>query len=179
MLDADERVPAELAGEIEQLQPARDVAGYSVPRRNHFCGRWIRSGGWWPDRLVRLIRTGQATLQGRGAADAVHETWQPKGICVALQSPIDHYSYGTITAYRRKFALYTALESKGRHGTLLGVIGAWLLVPVRFAWFWFRRGGIFEGWQGAYVCAGNAMYPAVVMMKSWSTAAPPQRGEQR
>ncbi|MDQ6766469.1 MAG: glycosyltransferase family 2 protein [Candidatus Eremiobacteraeota bacterium] len=170
MLDADERVTKELTQEIAALEPAINVSAYSLARRNHFCGRWIRSAGWWPDRLVRLFRTGQATMIARGSSShAVHETWQPHGGCVALRFPIDHFSYASVAEYRRKFALYSALEARGARVGLARVVAAWAAVPLRAAWFLVRRGGVFEGWRGAYVCTGSALYPAVVATKRWAS----------
>src|SRR3546814_18145061 len=53
-IDADERVPAELAGAIrrELDQPRAD--GYRIGHLSKFCGRWIRHSGWWPDRVLQL-----------------------------------------------------------------------------------------------------------------------------
>ena len=168
MLDADERISPGLARELLELDPAPDIGGYSVPRRNHFCGRWIRSAGWWPDRLIRLFRTGHARLVARGPkSQGVHETWEPSGRSCELHAPIEHYSYDSAAEYRRKFALYTDLEASGGHAGFLAALAGWVLVPARFAWYWLRRGGIVEGWRGAFVCAGNAAYPAVVTTKRW------------
>lgn len=168
MLDADERMSADLARELQELDPSSEIGGYSVPRRNHFAGRWVRSGGWWPDRLIRLFRTGRARLVARGpASHGVHETWAPSGEVRELRSPIEHYSYDSPSDYRRKFSMYTDLESSAGVATLGAVASAWLVVPARFAWYWLRRGGIFEGWRGALVCGGNAAYPAVVSTKRW------------
>ena len=64
MIDADERLTAELRYELHALNPASSVAAYSVPRRNWFMRKWVRGAGWWPDRLVRLFRTGQARAVG-------------------------------------------------------------------------------------------------------------------
>jgi glycosyltransferase involved in cell wall biosynthesis len=169
MLDADERVTPELAAEIELLAPPDTTGGYSVARRNYFCGRWIRSGGWWPDRLVRLFRTGQATITARGSGDvSVHEAWQLSGDCEQLRAPLDHFSYANIQEYRRKFALYTGLEAEGTPAGFGRVMASWLMMPLRAAWFLVRRGGIIEGWRGAYVSIGSALYPAVVATKSWT-----------
>ena len=171
MLDADERFTPDLRTELADLQPSDQIVAYSVARRNHLCGRWIKSAGWWPDRLVRLMRTGQATIATRNGGTptphAVHETWQPRGACGRLLAPLDHFSYPSTAEYRRKFALYTGLEACGVSADVAGVIVAWLVVPARAAWFWLFRGGIAEGWQGAYACAGSALYPAVVATKSW------------
>ncbi|MCS5687272.1 MAG: glycosyltransferase family 2 protein, partial [Acidimicrobiales bacterium] len=54
-LDADERVPHQLAQEISQLletEPAH--RGYRVPRVTFHLGRWIRSTDWYPDFQLRL-----------------------------------------------------------------------------------------------------------------------------
>ncbi len=171
MLDADERISPELMREIDALEPPDDVGGYSIPRRNHFCGRWIRSSGWWPDRLVRLIRTGRARMTARGSgANAVHETWLPEGRTLDVQSAIDHYSYKSVADYRRKFALYTGLEAQAQSSGLSTVILAWGTAPLRLAWNLVRHGGLLEGWRGVYVCSGSALYPAVVATKSWRQA---------
>src|SRR5882724_7668857 len=57
VVDADERVTLELAGEIQRLladEPACD--GYSLRRDNFFLGHPIRHCGWNTSRLVRLFR---------------------------------------------------------------------------------------------------------------------------
>jgi glycosyltransferase involved in cell wall biosynthesis len=54
-LDADEAVAEELEAEIlllKSIGPRFD--GYSMPRMAQYLGRWIRHGGWYPDRKIRL-----------------------------------------------------------------------------------------------------------------------------
>ncbi len=163
MIDADERITPELAAELQRLDPLPAVMAYSVARRNWFCGRWIRSAGWWPDRLIRLFRTGQARI----AAAAVHETWTPTGVSAQLRAPLDHYSYEDVAEYRRKFSRYTTLEAQTQDCGLVGVVAAWLLMPLRAIWFLVRRGGVLDGWRGVYVSVASALYPAVVATKRW------------
>ncbi|HEY6121241.1 MAG TPA: glycosyltransferase family 2 protein [Pyrinomonadaceae bacterium] len=58
-LDADERVSDQLKESIQRLRdrPASDLAeGYLVSRRTFYQGRWIRGGGWYPDRQLRLFK---------------------------------------------------------------------------------------------------------------------------
>lgn len=58
-LDADERVSDELRKSVESLRQ-RDESGladgYQIARRSYYQGRWIRGGGWYPDRQLRLFR---------------------------------------------------------------------------------------------------------------------------
>jgi len=165
MLDADERLSRALVDELLAIDEADDVSGYSMPRRNVVCGRWIRGAGWWPDRLVRLFRSGRARLESR--AGGLHERWRCDGRTQTLRAPIVHLSYPTLAEYRRKFAAYTGIEAGGRRSSLARVAGAWLLFPIRAAWLYGARGGILDGWQGAYVSAASAAYPAVVETKAW------------
>ena len=54
-LDADERVTPELRARVEDILRADGpAAGYAVPRRNIFWGRWVRHGRLYPDRQIRL-----------------------------------------------------------------------------------------------------------------------------
>ncbi|HEU4459529.1 MAG TPA: glycosyltransferase family 2 protein [Methylibium sp.] len=66
-LDADEYLGRELADEIARRLPAlpEDVAGVRLKRRHVFLGRWIRHGGRYPLRLLRLWRCGQGRVEDR------------------------------------------------------------------------------------------------------------------
>jgi len=176
MIDADERLTPELRYELHALNPPPSVVAYSLPRRNWFLKKWVRGAGWWPDRLVRLFRTGQARVVGHVSTEGstrlndsdIHERWIPDGAGAALQAPLDHYSYASLGAYRKKFADYTALEARHMLASPARVAAAWLLSPLRFLWLLFAKYGIFDGWRGVYICAGSALYPAVAATKSWT-----------
>jgi glycosyltransferase involved in cell wall biosynthesis len=167
MLDADERLSSELSTELESLDPAPDIVAYSMPRRNYFCGSWVRGAGWWPDRLVRLFRTGHAGITSRhGGEGALHETWQPDGACAALAAPLDHYSYATLAEYRAKFERYTSIEAAASPADPLAVVSASSLFPVRVLWLLFGRGALLDGWRGAYIAWCSALYPVAVAAKA-------------
>lgn len=169
MLDADERLSIALREELAALVPQESVTAFSVPRRNWFCGRWIRSAGWWPDRLVRMFRTGTAEVvakSGESGAD-LHETWRTEGHCVGLNGPIEHFSYQSTSAYWRKFVRYTNLEAQTAASSSFDTLASWLAAPLRFGWLAVARGGLLDGWRGMVVCAGSALYPAVAAAKKW------------
>ena len=171
MLDADERLTSAGRAELLACEASAQTRAYSVPRKNFFCGRWIRGAGWWPDRLVRLFQTGAARIASTGDSfvTAVHERWDVDGAIAQLAEPIEHYSYSSVAAYRSKFARYTSLEaasltSRVGFGSLAA---AGMLVPLRAVWLLFVRGGALDGWRGAYVSIGSACYPAVATWKAW------------
>lgn len=108
-LDADERVTPELAQEIRRVTAEADsLDGYTVARRNHFLGQWIRHGGWYPDRTVRLFRRGQ----GRFLPRAVHEAVRVEGRVGALAAPMEHYTYRSLSAYLVRMDRYSTLAAE-------------------------------------------------------------------
>lgn len=167
MLDADERLSPELSSEITALDPPAEIDAYSVPRRNFFCGRWIRGAGWWPDRLIRLFRTGRAAIHSRGnGMAALHETWTVQGAPAELRAPLDHYSYASLADYRRKFKRYTDLEASAKTPDAFALASASLVAPLRALWLLLGRGAIADGWRGAYIAWCSALYPVAVAAKA-------------
>lgn len=123
MIDSDERVGADLAAEIRAAVAAADPdTAYALPRLTWAFGRYLRHGGWWPDRVVRLYH------RERGAYDAalVHEkVILAPGVKVArLASPLLHHTYADLQEYLTKSAAYAkawadARKRAGRRATLL------------------------------------------------------------
>jgi glycosyltransferase involved in cell wall biosynthesis len=59
-LDADEELTEELTLEIENKLPKvkKDVNGIILKRRIIFMGRWLKHGGLYPIKIMRIIRNG-------------------------------------------------------------------------------------------------------------------------
>jgi len=107
-LDADEMVPAETAAEIRMIvrqQPER--AGYYLPRRNYFLGRWLKHGGHYPDWQLRFFRRGK----GRFPESHIHERLCIDGEVGRLCHPLVHSPYETKEECRRKLEFYTSFEA--------------------------------------------------------------------
>lgn len=66
-LDADEVIEPDLAAKLARELPTlpADVAGINFDRKHIFMGRWIRHGGRYPLRMVRVWRTGQGRVEDR------------------------------------------------------------------------------------------------------------------
>ncbi|MBI4776427.1 MAG: glycosyltransferase family 2 protein [Deltaproteobacteria bacterium] len=108
-LDADERVTPELVEEIrEVLHRSNSMDGYSIPRKNHFAGHWIRHGGWYPDRTLRFFRRNRGRFEER----AVHEKVVIQGKTSDLQNPILHYTYRDISDFLRRSDRYSSLSAR-------------------------------------------------------------------
>lgn len=66
-LDADEYLEPDLQNEIAETLPSlsKGVAGIYLKRKVLFQGKWIRYGGFYPQTLLRIWRTGQARIEQR------------------------------------------------------------------------------------------------------------------
>src|SRR5690606_9434389 len=67
-VDADERVPVELAEEIRKVITQGHTVGYQIPRHNFIFGKLTTGAGWYPDYQTRLLKVGKAHYQ-----NPVHE----------------------------------------------------------------------------------------------------------
>lgn len=108
-LDTDERVTPALREEI--LTVARGdgpLAGYRVPRKNFFGGRWIKHLGWYPDYTLRLFRRDRGRFRDR----EVHEEVVVDGPVGILTAPLEHYSYINLAEYAARQERYARLAAR-------------------------------------------------------------------
>jgi glycosyltransferase involved in cell wall biosynthesis len=156
-LDTDERVSAALKEEIlGVLARGGPHAGYRVPRKNYFGGRWVRRLGWYPDYIVRLFRRGKGRFKDR----EVHEVVLVDGPVGTLAEPLEHYSYNNLAEYAARqdhYALLAAREMvrEGRRP-----------FPGDLAWrpfftflnLFFLKGGFLEGSLGFSLALHSSRY---------------------
>ncbi|MBN9373177.1 MULTISPECIES: glycosyltransferase family 2 protein [unclassified Hydrogenophaga] len=66
-LDADEIIEPDLAREIAEKLPRlpTDVVGVNLKRKHIFMDRWVRHGGRYPLRMLRLWRQGHGRIENR------------------------------------------------------------------------------------------------------------------
>jgi glycosyltransferase involved in cell wall biosynthesis len=156
ILDADERVSAEAAVLIDQAvsQEGKTVAAYSFKRRNYLYGRWIKRSGWWPDRIVRLVRKDA----GRFSQRAVHEQWVAEGAVEAWDVCIEHFSFRCCSDLVAKMERYSTLGAQdllkeGRHANSLtpALHGAWTFFQT-----YFLQLGLMDGYGGFLIAVMNA-----------------------
>ena len=101
-LDADERVSEELRTSIEKLRNTDDADladGYLIARRAFYMGQWIRGGGWYPDRQLRLYRK----ARGRWVGPYIHEAVKldEGGRLETLNGDILHYTVNDAATHHR------------------------------------------------------------------------------
>jgi glycosyltransferase involved in cell wall biosynthesis len=108
-LDADEDVESALAEEIRQTLAANPSAdGFWIPRKNFFLGRWIRHGGFYPDRKLRLFRRDAGQFEER----LVHEDVRITGTTARLKNNLLHRAYPTLEGYLEHMNRYSSLGAQ-------------------------------------------------------------------
>ena len=66
-MDADEYITSSLAEEINKnlSHLEQDVTGIILKRQVHFMDRWIKHGGYYPIKLLRIWRNGVGSIEQR------------------------------------------------------------------------------------------------------------------
>jgi (heptosyl)LPS beta-1,4-glucosyltransferase len=108
-VDADERIPPDLAMEVRQVIRERSEAGWWVPRHNFIAGREVRHGGFYPDCQLRLLRRDRARYD---PARPVHEVVLLDGDAGTLRHPMIHYNYDDWRQFHAKQRRYALLEAR-------------------------------------------------------------------
>jgi glycosyltransferase involved in cell wall biosynthesis len=147
-----------------QLAKAEPV-GFWFPRKNFFLGRWIKHGGFWPDRKLRLFRRGKGHVK-----DAlVHEVIEVEGNTLKLQHAILHHSYPTLSGYIEHMNRYSSLgaemaAARGQHGNFTNII---LRPFFTFIYNYFLRLGFLDGREGLLLHLYHAVYVSWKYAKLW------------
>jgi len=156
-LDADERVSNDLRLEIESVvNSSSPLDGHYIPRKNFFCGQWIRYGGWYPDYNLRLFRKGAGHFQER----AVHEKVILDGSAGYLKNPLEHYTYRSTKDYIERLERYSGLAAAEISDR--GRWSRWHTLTLRplftFLNMYLFRRGILDGTAGLFLAVSYAYY---------------------
>ncbi len=182
-LDADEELSDGLRKEIENVVAVHntvvpeDTPGIGVPctvfsiaRRNMFLGRWMRHGGFWPDRKVRLFQRGCALFENR----PVHETIKVSGVVGELQFPLHHHSYPTLNGYIEHMNRYSALgaemaAAQGRtsRNWFVFIFNTLYRPYFTFLYNYLLRAGFLDGREGFLQHLYHAVYVSWKYAKAW------------
>lgn len=170
-IDADERVTPALAEEIQSAVQCADAPdAFSLPRLSSYCGQYMRHGGWYPDRVVRLFRRGKA----RFSDDIVHESVQVQGRVGQLHNDLIHISYRSLEDVLEKMNRYSSagaekLATRGRRASLATALGKSLWAFIRT---YVIRRGFLDGRLGFVLACGIAHETWYRYLKLWLAQRP-------
>lgn len=166
-LDADEALSPESCAEILRAikDAPDDVAGFSLPRLSRYLERWIRHGGWFPDRKVRLVRRGHA----RWVGDGLHEKLEVTGSVRQLKHPLLHYVYRDISDQIRTINRFSTVTAEHRPNAASGWYVWWGVFHAlgKFLECAIWKLGILDGIPGLVIAMNSAFYVFLKHAKAW------------
>jgi|SRR3989344_3347022 len=167
-LDADEKIPNELAEEIKSILKIKNnkINGYWISRKNIIFGKWIEHTGWYPDHQLRLFRK----EKGRFEEKHVHEMIKLDGESDYLKNPMFHNNYENINQFLQKtFFIYAPNEADNLIKNSYKF--DWkdsIRFPVKeFLSRFFAREGYKDGLHGLVLSLLMAFYHLVIFVNIW------------
>ncbi|ALD20018.1 glycosyltransferase family 2 protein [Hymenobacter sp. DG25A] len=156
-LDADEVLTEELRQSIRQAKNNWQGAGYTLARLTNYCGSWVRHGGWYPDRKLRLYDRRLGQWEGL----LLHERYetQPGQLVEALNGDLLHYSYDSVEQHVAQLNRFTSIAAeelwlRGKRDVTLFHL---LLKPIwKFVHGYFLRLGMLDGFAGLSIATISA-----------------------
>jgi glycosyltransferase involved in cell wall biosynthesis len=185
MVDADERVPADLAREIQSTVAVAgaEVALYRMRRKDHFLGKWLRRSSGYPTWFGRLVRLGRIRVERE-----VNEEYIADGRIGHLKAHLHHFPFNRGIAYwferHNRYSTMEAAAKLGIHGQRI-VLRALVsgdpidrrrtlkqllyYVPFRpqivFLYLYIVRLGILDGRAGFHFSRMRATYEMLIDLK--------------
>lgn len=164
LLASDARVQPEGIAEIRAAVQSDAYAGYFLPLKNHFVGRWMQHCGWWPDHHILLFRKDRGSMETRE-----HGEVKVDGAVGYLQVPILHFPHRSVAEYIRKTNRYT--DAEARDGVLHErpfrrrfVITKAMKNVQKTYW---KQHGDRDGMHGLVLCGLMAFYKCLLYAKYW------------
>ena len=176
LLDADEVLTPSLQDEIRRLLACADgrepkYGAYWIPRLNLYFGRWIRHGGFYPDRKLRLFRRGTARLSEGVGPHSTPQFTGPKG---KLRGDMLHYAYPSMGIYLEHMNRYSSeigqlLFKSSRTSKSLPafILNAVLNPAATFVYNYFFRLGFLDGREGLILHINHSVYIHLKFIKAW------------
>jgi glycosyltransferase involved in cell wall biosynthesis len=185
MVDADERVPADLAREAEQRVAAADAdtVMFRMRRRDFFLGQWLKRSSGYPTWFGRLLRIGRVTV-----AREVNEEYLADGRILHLNAHLHHFPFNKGIAFwferHNRYSSMEALAKMARHIEPVAPLALFSVdaierrrilkqmlyrVPLRplivFFYLYVFRLGVLDGRAGFYFSRMRAIYEFCIDLK--------------
>lgn len=178
LLDSDEQVSPGLAEEIRAaIKDPAAAAGYKLPRKNLFLGRWMRHGGFYPDPKLRLFRRGQGYVTGHDPHDRCELKPHVPQHIAQFRNALVHYTYPTLTLYLDHMNRYSSLGAelavaKGhRDFSFVDIV---VRPGLTFFYNYFFRLGFLDGREGLLLHLYHSAYVSWKYAKAWELSRKPR-----
>jgi glycosyltransferase involved in cell wall biosynthesis len=170
-LDADERVSDDLRRTIEILKTRPDIEladGFLISRRTFYQQRWIRGGGWYPDKQLRLFDRTKGSWKQRHIHESV--AMNPGTHVGELSGDLLHYTSPNAAHHHRmigeRYAPLAAQQmyEEGRRTSVFAVASAG---PSAFIRSFVLKGGFRDGFAGFTIASFAAHHAFLKHLMLW------------
>ena len=170
-LDADERVSDELRAGVEALRERDEASladGFRIARRSRYMGRWIRGGGWYPDKQLRLFNRSKGHWKQRHIHESVAmnsgaRTGELAGDLLHYTSPNSAHHHRVIGERYAPLAAQQMFD-EGRRTSALRVASAG---PSAFIRSFILKGGFRDGFAGFTIASFAAHHAFLKHLMLW------------
>lgn len=159
LIEADEVVDENLRKEILSIVEENRYDVLFIPVKTFFCGKWIKTCGWYPGYVPRLFKKGSIIFESK-----IHTNGKILSKNIGyLKNDLLHYSYDTIDEWIDKFKRYTtqyAMEYKERKIklNLKNTLKELILRPIYFFFFkYLVLKGFLDGWRGFFISLSSSL----------------------
>lgn len=168
ILDADERIPDQLAEKLQKIVEEDDIIGVRIPRKNIIFNAWIQNTGWWPDYNLRFFKNDAVVW-----SDIIHSQPEARGNVIDLEAKENvallHYNYNSISQFLNKLDAYTTISARERMAD--GQSCYWKsAIENPFQEFlsrYFARRGYRDGFHGLALSVLMGFYEFIIYLKIW------------
>lgn len=160
-LDADEWLPDTAEKIIREAMNEATAEGYALGRRTFFLGTWIKHGGWYPDKQIRLFKKSVTRFEDV----PVHEKVIPPQRSACLDLDIWHESYVSLAQYFAKNKRYIACQAEQQVDQNFFLMKLLLKPGYRFAQTYLVQLGFLDGAKGLLIAFLKSWYEWRVMIE--------------
>ena len=165
-LDADEEVSSELkASIVELIKKPLEYDAYEMKRVSFHLGRWIRHGGWYPDKKIRFFNRQKAHWGGYNPHDKVIVN----GKVGMLEGDLKHYVFTDLqhnidTNNSYSSIMAEDLYKKGKKFSYLKLV----FKPIgKFLEVYLYKRGFLDGVAGFIIAVGASYSMFLKFAKLW------------
>lgn len=165
-LDADEEVSPELKESILKLiNDGFDKDAYEMNRVSFHLGRWIRHGGWYPDRKIRLFNKNKAHWGGYNPHDKVIVD----GSVGRIKGDLQHYVFKDLRHNIDTNNSYSSImaEDLYKGDKKFSYIKLFLKPFGKFIETYIYKKGFLDGMPGFIIAVGAAYSMFLKFAKLW------------
>ncbi len=165
-LDADEEVSPELkASIVELIKKPLEYDAYEMKRVSFHLGRWIRHGGWYPDKKIRLFNRQKAYWGGYNPHDKVIVN----GKVGMLDGDLKHYVFTDLRHNIDTNNSYSSImaEDLYKKGKKFSYLKLFFKPVGKFLEVYIYKRGFLDGTAGFIIAVGASYSMFLKFAKLW------------